>query len=138
VSWFLDTNICVSCLRGTTPLVIQVLQRLEPSHIKIPSIVKAELLHGALKSANPKRNRELVEMFLAPFEIVPFNGLSAEKYVEIIEGLGDADQTVGIIDLIIAATVMSGQGTLVSSDTDGFTKIAGLSLENWAEAALWN
>jgi tRNA(fMet)-specific endonuclease VapC len=138
MSWFLDTNICIGCLRGTTPLVVEVLRGLEPSHIKIPSIVKAELLHGAQKSADPRRNRELVDLFLAPFETVPFNGASAEKYVQIIEELDDPEQPVSVIDLIIAATVLAHQGTLVSSDTDEFMKVRGLPLENWAEASLWD
>ncbi|MCL1798528.1 MAG: type II toxin-antitoxin system VapC family toxin [Eggerthellaceae bacterium] len=136
MSWFLDSNICIDCLRGTTPIIKQVLQSLTPSQVKIPSMVKAELFHGAGKSADPRRNRELVELFLAPFEIVAFDDASAIKYGEIRCYLEKKGQIIGFNDLIIAATVAAHGGTLVTANTKEFRRVDGLMLENWAEAAL--
>lgn len=133
MSWCLDTNICIDCLRGKTPLVMQVLQNLEPSQIKIPSMVKAELLHGATKSAQPKGNRELVELFLTPYEILSFDDSAAEHYAEIRSELEQAGQVIGFNDLIIAASVRAHDDTLVSRNTREFMRVSGLKLENWCE-----
>jgi tRNA(fMet)-specific endonuclease VapC len=131
--WFLDSNICIDCLRGNTPLVKKVLQSLSPEQIKIPSMVKAELLHGANRSAKPERNKELVELFVAPFEIVAFDESAAEVYGRIRHDLEQIGQIIGFNDLIIAATVMTHGGTLVSANMNEFKRISSLKLENWAE-----
>jgi len=133
MTWHLDTNICIECLRGTSPLLKQALQNLEPSRIRIPSMVKAELFHGAAKSAQPERNRELVELFLAPFESAAFDDSSAAEYGRIRSQLETAGQIIGFNDLIIAATVIAHEGTLVSSNFKEFSRINGLQLENWIE-----
>ena len=133
MKYFLDSNICIDCLRGKAALVMQMLQRLEPSQVKIPSMVRAELLHGAAKSAHPKRNRELVELFLAPFEVVAFDYSSASAYAQIRSGLEKKGLLIGFNDLIIAATVMAREGILVSSNTREFSRIEGLEFEDWAE-----
>ena len=135
MSWFLDTNICIDCLRGKAPLVKQELQDLDPSNVKIPSMVKAELLHGALKSGNPKRNRELVESFLGPFVVVPFDDSSAQHYSQIRSCLEQTGLVIGFNDLIIVSTVMAHDGILVSGNTREFKRIKGLKLENWVEVS---
>jgi len=135
MSWYLDSNICINCLRGTKPLVKQMLQGLTPSLIKIPSMVKAELLLGAAKSAKPEQNRELVELFLAPFEIVPFDNRAAIIYAQIRHSLEQVGQIIGFNDLIIASIVLAheGEGRLVTDNLREFRRVSGLKLENWDE-----
>ena len=98
-------------------------------------MVKAELLHGAAKSAHPVRNHELVELFLAPFETVAFDDSAAIQYGRIRSELELAGQVIGFNDLIIAATVVAYDGTLVSSNIKEFGRIGGLKLENWLEVS---
>ena len=136
MSWFLDSNICIECLRGRTPLIKQTLQSLEPAQIKIPSMVKAELIHGAAKSADPKRNRELVELLLAPFEMVAFDNAAAVEYGQIRHSLEQKGKIIGFNDLIIAATVKAQNGTLVTSNMREFSRVENLKLEDWAEVPL--
>lgn len=134
--WYLDTNICIDCLRGRSPLIKQMLQVSEPSQIKIPALVKAELLHGAAKSARPGLNKERVELFLAPFEIIAFDDSATTMYAQIRSELEQKGEVIGYNDLIIAATVMAHEGILVSANTDEFSRIKGLRLENWVEISL--
>jgi tRNA(fMet)-specific endonuclease VapC len=114
-------------------LIQQELERLEPSQVKIPSMVRAELLHGAAKSAHPKRNHELVELFLTPFEVVAFDKEASAVYAQIRSNLERAGSIIGFNDLIIAATVMAHSGSLVSANVREFKRIQGLHLETWAE-----
>jgi len=136
MSWYLDTNICINCLRGTTPLVKRVLQGLEPVRIKIPAMVKAELLLGAAKSNRPIQNQELVEFFLAPFEIVPFDDRATTFYGQIRCKLEQEGKIIGFNDLMIASTVMAHEGILVTDNLREFSRVNGLKLENWAETSL--
>jgi len=54
-----------------------------PGDIKIPAIVKAELLYGAEKSNLRKENSEKVQSFLFTLEIVVFGDPEAEAYAGI-------------------------------------------------------
>jgi tRNA(fMet)-specific endonuclease VapC len=96
-------------------------------------MVKAELLHGAAKSANPEHSRTLVELFVGPFETVPFDDYSAKLYAQIRSELEQEGQVIGFNDLVIAATVMAHDGTLISSNIREFSRIKKLKLENWVE-----
>ena len=50
MKYFLDTNTCIYFLKGMDKDLKQRLLSEDPENIKIPSIVKAELLYGAEKS----------------------------------------------------------------------------------------
>lgn len=131
MNFFLDTNICIYFLKGKKEEVRTNLKKLKPEQIKIPSIVKAELLLGAAKSQNSKKNREILSRFLEPFEIIPFGDTEAEIYSEIRSELEKKGNPIGPNDLLIAATVLSGNGTLITNNEKKFNRIPSLKVENW-------
>lgn len=131
MNFFLDTNICIYFLKGKKEEVRTNLKKLKPEQIKIPSIVKAELLLGAAKSQNSKKNREIVSRFLEPFEIIPFGDTEAEIYSEIRSELEKKGNPIDPNDLLIAATVLSGNGTLITNNEKEFKRIPSLKVENW-------
>jgi predicted nucleic acid-binding protein len=61
VTWLLDTNIVVFCLRGKSPAAMRRLHALPAGDVKIPLQVHAELLVRAAKSANPTRSKARVQ-----------------------------------------------------------------------------
>ena len=129
--YFLDTNTCINFLKGSYVSVLEELKKHKPTEIKIPAIVKAELLLGVEKSMQRDKNHELYSRFLESFEIVAFDDAASAHYARIRAGLEKKGQIIGPDDLIIAATVLSQKGTLVSHNTKEFRKIPGLLLENW-------
>ena len=131
--YYLDTNICVYFLNGKFPHVLEKIKNTNPVQIKIPSIVKAELLYGAEKSHNRDRNFELVNKFLEPFEIKDFDDLSSIHYSKIRSTLEQKGSTIGPNDYIIASTVLSNDGILVTNNIDEFKRIKGLRTENWSK-----
>ena len=133
MAFFLDTNICIYALKGQHPAVGHRMQRVSPASIKIPSIVKGELLFGARKSREPERTLEIIEEFLFPFEVVSFGGRAAESYSRIRFDLERKGKPVGPNDLIVAATVMADQGTLVTHNLREFRRIRDLSVEDWTK-----
>ena len=131
MNYFLDTDTCIFGLRGRFPAIKKQLQALIPDQIKIPSIVKAELFLGALKSGDPKKNTLLVEKFLEPYEIVSFNSKAAISYAKIRYELEKDGKSIGPNDLIIAASVIANQGILVTHNIHEFARIPGLLVEDW-------
>lgn len=131
MAYFLDTNVCIYSLKGTYPSIAIRLGALSPKDVKIASIVQAELLLGAEKSAQRARTMEVVEAFLLPLVIVPFDGDAARTYARIRAALEKKGTPIGPNDLVLAATVLSRGGTLVTHNLRGFRRIAGLPLEDW-------
>ncbi|MDR0346994.1 MAG: type II toxin-antitoxin system VapC family toxin [Coriobacteriales bacterium] len=132
MKWFLDTNICIDYLRNTHPVVAAQLRKLDRELIRIPSMVQAELLHGAEKSAM-KRTMEATTLFLSAFTITAFDSAAAERYGSIRTALERRGERIGFNDLIIAATVMAHDGILITNNYQEFKRVKGLQVENWVE-----
>lgn len=132
MNYYLDTNICIYFLKGLYPNITEKLESLHPNHIKIPSIVKAELLYGAKKSNQSTSNLEKVNLFLEPFEIVDFDSDSSIFYSDIRYNLEKIGNIIGPNDLLIASTVISKNGTLVTNNVKEFKRVKDLKIENWA------
>jgi tRNA(fMet)-specific endonuclease VapC len=129
--YFLDTNTCIYFLKGTYASILEEFKKRRPEEIKIPSMVKAELLLGVENSVQKEKNRELIARFLEPFEIVAFDDTAAAEYAKIRGTLEQKGQIKGPNDLIIAATVMARKGILISHNTQEFKRVAGLLVEDW-------
>jgi len=128
MKYFLDTDICIYHLNGSAPDVSRNLLRIPPADLRIPSIVAAELLFGAEKSVKREHNLEKVRLLLSLFDIVPFCGKSAEQYAIVRCDLERRGAIIGENDMIIAATVIVHAGTLVTNNTDEFSRVRGLSI----------
>lgn len=131
MKYFLDTNICIYFLNGTYPKLKNRFLRTNPNDIKIPSLVKAELLYGIEKSKRKKDNLKLVTDFLFPFEIVPFDNSCTAFYSKIRFDLENSGNIIGPNDLIIASTVLANQGTLITHNTEEFNRVKYLKVGDW-------
>ena len=129
--YFLDTNTCIYFLNGQSERIKNKILFTPPIEIKIPAIVKAELLLGAYKSAKRESNTQKLEAFLQPFEVVAFSDQMSYTYADIRSKTQKAGKPVGPNDLLIAAIVILSQGVLITNNIAEFEHIDGLVLENW-------
>ena len=133
MNYFLDTNICIYFLKGKFKKIVTNLKIINAANIKIPAIVKAELLYGVYKSANKKSNLIKVQRFLQPFQIIPFDEKAAENYASVRSALEKSGKIIGPNDLIIAASVLANNGILVTNNEDEFKRVPKLRLKNWTK-----
>jgi tRNA(fMet)-specific endonuclease VapC len=131
VNWYLDTNICIYFLKGLFPSIAPQLAKHHSDQIKIPSMVKAELLYGAEKSMKREENLHNIYSFLRPMEIVPFGDSAAAVYADLRASLELEGNVIGPNDLIIAATALAGNGILVTHNTKEYCRIPDLRIEDW-------
>lgn len=131
MTYFLDTNTCIFYLKGSSEQISRRLRALPPANVKIPSMVKGELLVGAEKSRNRDTSLVVVHEFIDALEVVPFCSKAAEEYALVRAGLEKHGKPIGPADLVIAATVLAHGGTLVTNNTREFSRIPGLKLEDW-------
>jgi len=129
--YYIDTNICIYFLNGKYESVMRQIASIPADEIRVPAIVKAELLHGAYKSQDKIRTVSNVEKFLSLFEIEAFADDMADVYAEVRAELDKEGTPIGPDDLIIAATVLSKGGTLVTHNTKEFKRVKGLNVLDW-------
>ena len=130
--YFLDSNICITFLREGKKA--DLIRRKIPLHtrknVQIPSVVSGELMHGAFKSNNAE-NMNKVRRFLSKFVIVPFDYEESEIYGQIRTDLERRGKLISFPDLLIAATALSHNATLVTNNTQEFSRIDTLKLSDW-------
>ncbi|MGD2084603.1 MAG: type II toxin-antitoxin system VapC family toxin [Candidatus Aminicenantes bacterium] len=132
--FFLDTNICIYALNNKFPRIKLIIESLSPSDIGIPSIVKAELYYGALKSQKKDKVIPVLEKFLSPFEIFPFGDKEVKTYAQIRADLEREGNIIGPNDLIVAAITLSHGATLVTHNTREFQRVSNLLVEDWTQS----
>ena len=129
--FLLDTNVCVGILTGRSPKVVDKVRQLNPSEVRVCSVVRAELLFGARNSSRVEANLGLLDTFLAPFTSVPFDDLAADYYGRIRADLHRAGELIGPNDLLIAAMVLANNLVLVTHNVKEFGRVPGLRWVDW-------
>lgn len=130
--YFLDSNICITFLREgkKADLIRRKILLYTRKNVQIPSVVSGELMHGAFKSNNAE-NMAKVKRFLSKFVIVPFDYESSEIYGQIRTDLERRGKLISFPDMLIAATALSHNATLVTNNTQEFSRIDSLKLSDW-------
>ncbi len=131
--YFLDSNTCIYFLNGSSKSIREKILSTSPVDIKIPSVVKAELLLGAYKSKITQKSLEKLEQFLEPFEVVPFDETVCYEYAAIRKQTEEEGKIIGPNDLLIASIAKFHEGILVTRNTKEFRRIKDLMVENWWE-----
>ncbi len=129
----LDTNTCIYIINTKPPEVLARFHQFRLGEIGLSSVVAAELASGVAKSGSA-RNRTALEMFLAPLEILPFDGAAVWAYGDLRADLERRGQLIGSLDTMIAAHALRLKAVLVTNNTREFSRINGLRLENWVDA----
>jgi tRNA(fMet)-specific endonuclease VapC len=131
LKYLLDTNTCIEYLNGRSPRVRERLRTKGREEIVVCSVVKAELSYGAERSANPQQALVWLEEFLAPYRSFPFDDECARVYGQIRAQLASIGLPIGPNDLLIAATAVTNGAVLVTHNTHEFSRVEGLSCEDW-------
>ena len=130
----LDANVCIGLMNGTLPRTALSLAEHAPSAVRLCAVVKAELLYGGRKSADPAGNLRRLEEFFAAFGSFPFDDAAAVCYGGIREGLERSGTLIGPNDLMIAAIAMASDAILITRNTREFERVIGLKIEDWERA----
>jgi len=130
VKYLLDTNACIAAMRNQ-PLVVKRLSALPPSACVISTITEYELLTGVEKCAQPARERAKFEKLLNTVCQLPFDSAAAAEAARIRGALEALGQAIGPYDTLLAGHAISAQLILVSDNTAEFSRVSGLTVENW-------
>jgi tRNA(fMet)-specific endonuclease VapC len=131
IRYLLDTNICIEIIRGRSAVIFDKLRPCAKGEVGISAIVLAELEHGVEKSSHPNQNRIALDKFCAPLTVLAFDDAAAGAYGKIRADLERAGQTIGAMDMLIAAHALAENAVLVTNNEREFRRVEGLAIENW-------
>jgi tRNA(fMet)-specific endonuclease VapC len=96
----------------------------------------AELWFGAERSdaAHRANNLKLVDELVAEYQSLPFDNAAARDYASIRAHLSATGQPIGPNDMLIAAIARSHGVTLVTHNVAEFSRVTGLSIDDWQSA----
>jgi len=126
-----DTNACITLLRQRDQRLIERWKSVKVSDIVLCSIVIYELRYGAQRSSNPSVEHPKLDLFLSPFNSLPFDDECARRCAELRADLEVNGKVIGPHDLQIAAIALQHRLTLVTHNSREFSRIAGLTIDDW-------
>jgi predicted nucleic acid-binding protein len=126
-----DTSEIIALERNRQDVDAIILGR-EDDPFGISVVTVAELLHGVERADTDTRKiirQAFVEKVIELFPVLPFDTSVARTYARLWAALAKKGLTVGAHDLIIAATAISLDYTIVTANIRDFEKIDGIRLE---------
>lgn len=128
----LDSSTLIRVLRRRRHEVItQKLASLKRGDAVISSIVRHELMFGALRDREPEFAQRQLTEFLADFPCLPLDGPSADVAARLRADLAAVGKPIGPYDLLIAAIAMANGLTVVTCNSGEFRRVPGLEVQDW-------
>lgn len=98
----------------------------------ISEITVAELKYGIENSKTIETMRPIVEAFIPKFGIIPiYNAL--DVYAKEKARMRKAGQLIDDFDILIGATAIANEMTMVTNNTNHFDRIKGISIDDWTQ-----
>ena len=128
----LDTNILSDLIRNPQgPVAIRITETGEDT-VCTSIVAASELRYGAEKSGS-ERIADRVGLLLSAIEILPLETPADRHYAELRHYLARSGTPIGPNDLLISAHALAEGLTIVTANISEFSRVPGLSLENWLE-----
>ena len=131
--FLLDTNIISEMTKKQpSPRLLDRLGVVPAASLCTASVCVMELRYGALRVSNSEALwSKIQKRILSKLTIVNFAHKEALKAAEVLAHLYSIGQPVGVEDVIIASVALSNGLAVVSANTKHFSRIPGLTVENW-------
>lgn len=131
MTYLLDSNTCIYALKNRPPEVLERLRLVGRQSVAVSVITVLELRHGAERSVAPTVAHQRLDRFLSPLHVVLFDEEAARVGARIRADLQRRGTPIGDLDMLIAATALARDMTLVTNNLREFERVAGLRTENW-------
>lgn len=135
MNYLLDTNACIALINRTSAAVRNRFQKAlsARAQIYVSSVVTFELWYGVAKSERQDLNTQRLQAFLAgPMILLPLEEQDARVAGWIRAVLQASGTPIGAYDTLIAGQAMARQLTLVTANVSEFSRVKGLTWQDWA------
>jgi tRNA(fMet)-specific endonuclease VapC len=127
----LDAETLIAAVKGRLPVVMR-LSALKPDEVALSMISQVEV-EAALRS-QPRinsRHGKLLKELLATVRVLDFDAACAQQAGTLGAYLHQSGEPLPPMDLLVAATALAHQATLVTPRTALFSRVPQLDLQHW-------
>ena len=128
--YLIDTNIIIYRLKNLGNVNANFLKN-KDKHMSLSVISYGELVFGAKKSKAVEKNMETVNAIKSIFPLLEITSEIMNIFGEIKVYTQKIGKTIDDMDLLIAATAITNNFTLVTHNTKHFENIPNLKVEDW-------
>lgn len=128
--YLIDTNIIIYRLKNLGNVNANFLKN-KDNHMSLSVISYGELVFGAKKSKAVEKNMETVNAIKSIFPLLEITSEIMNIFGEIKVYTQKIGKTIDDMDLLIAATAITNNFTLVTHNTKHFENIPNLKVEDW-------
>ncbi|MBE9099536.1 type II toxin-antitoxin system VapC family toxin [Vacuolonema iberomarrocanum] len=132
--YLLDTCVISDFIKGEAGTTVR-LRQTPPVEIAVSAVTVMELRYGL--ALNPQRVQKVgpaIASILSSVAILPFDTVEAEQAAQIRAALKSKGQPIGAYDVLIAATALQHNLTMVTANQREFERVSGLQIENWRQS----
>jgi tRNA(fMet)-specific endonuclease VapC len=129
LSFLIDTDWVIDHLNAVAE-VTRRLKELEPQGLALSIISAAELWEGVYFSRDQKRSQMMLEAFLSGVTILNLDEEVCKRFGHLRGSMRKRGQIMGDFDLLIAATALRHNLTLLTNNRKHFAGIAGLQIRS--------
>jgi tRNA(fMet)-specific endonuclease VapC len=129
VNFLIDTNICSAYIKGNRTVWSRFLQHAGGMALSVVTV--GELWTWAKRAKTRPQARNAVAELIELLDVIEIDFQVALRFGELRAQLLDAGKPMPDMDMLIAATALVYDLTLVTHNTNDFQPVAGLSLADW-------
>lgn len=130
----LDTSTISDFVRGE-PGTLRTLKATVPQEIGVSSITLMEIEYGLRNNLEKAvKIRPIIQEILSQVTILRFGKDEGEHAADIRVFLKTQGTPIGAYDVLIAGTARANSLTVVASNIGEFSRVPGISVENWRES----
>lgn len=132
MSFLLDSDVVAGAIKGRLPVVLR-LAKLRPTEVAVSVLSRMEAESALrLQPRAQARYGRLLKEFLASVRVLDFGAAEAQQAVALNAYLQPIGEKLPALDLMLAATAMAHQLTLVTERGAVFAAVPNLDVERWA------
>lgn len=127
MSYLIDSDWVIDALKGRLA-ARNLFQTLAPGPFAISMMTYGEVFEGIYFGRDPQESQKVFSRFLRGVTVLPLNQSVMRQFAMVRGTLRATGQIIGDPDILIAATALHYQLTLVTHNKQHFQRILGLQL----------
>lgn len=128
--FLLDTDTLIYWMKGTPEIIDRVALHGNQS-LAVSGISRAELFYGAFRSQRVEKNLQAIQRLSTAITFIPLSNEAQQIFGRIKAALQKQGNLIEDMDILIAATAIAEDMTLVTNNQKHFQRISELKIENW-------
>ena len=134
MQYLLDTCVLSDFARGHAHVLARI-KGTPPEALAVTTVTVMEVEYGLrLNAALERRLRPVMEAFFRSVHVLSYGEDDARTTASVRAALKVRGQPIGAYDALIAGSALARGLVLITSNTDEFARVEGLTLEDWREA----